>query len=281
MHEFWLVGLVLLGGTLEPPVMAARPALPLKLYGGCTIVVQGSIGRLQKRNFIIDTGAVPTVVDQRVAHALHLSGSSELLTVFSRQVTSERVMLPDLRLGPIHTTNLRAFVEDLSFADKALGVRIDAIVGLDVIGHGGFSIDYRSRQMLFGASGLSNWVATFEAGSPQAIVEVQIDARPVRLVVDTGARYIVLFELEDHRRFAKMSDSERQTVSDLGGNSQLGAVRLNDVRFGGMELHNQTAYVTQSVGGGTFDFDGVLGVAVLKLQRIDFDFEHGRIGWIR
>jgi hypothetical protein len=48
-----------------------------------------------------------------------------------------------------------------------------------------------------------------------------------------------------------------------------------------MELRNQTAYVTQTGIDAAFNFDGVLGVAALNLQRIDFDFERGRIGWVR
>ena len=45
-----------------------------ELYLGYTIVAKGSMGGLQKLNFIIDTGAVPSVVDARVAPQARLGG---------------------------------------------------------------------------------------------------------------------------------------------------------------------------------------------------------------
>ena len=56
------------------------------------------------------------------------------------------MVLPNVRIGPAHAAGLQSLVADLSFAEKSLGIRIDAIVGLDVLGHEAFSIDYRARQ---------------------------------------------------------------------------------------------------------------------------------------
>ena len=41
----------------------ARNEVPFKLYRGYVIVVRGSIGNLKNLNFLIDTGAVPSVLD--------------------------------------------------------------------------------------------------------------------------------------------------------------------------------------------------------------------------
>jgi predicted aspartyl protease len=254
------------------------------VYWGYTVVAQGSIGKLQQLNFIIDTGAFRAVVDTRIARELNLSGSPEQINVFSREVDSERVVLPEFRLGPIHAAAADAYVQDLSFAEKAFGVRIDAIIGLDLLGHGGLSIDYRSKQLLFGQTELPDWVASFASGSPQVIVELRIDEQPVRLLVDTGARYLILFEQKQFERFggnAFRSQTEARTISNFGGDVQLRPVHLAEVRLGGMEFRDQTAYVLQAESGAVFDFDGVLGVGALNLQRIDFDFERGRIGWVR
>ena len=284
VHRSLLVGLLLLSLTPIARASEIRSALPIKVYCGYTVVAQGSIGKLQQLNFIIDTGAFPAVVDTRIARELNLSGGHEQITVFSREVDSERVVLPEFRLGPVYAAAPRAYVQDLSFAGKALGVRIDAIVGLDLLGHGGLSIDYRSKQLLFGQIELPHWVASFASGSPQVIVDLRIDERPMRLLVDTGAQYLILFDRKGLEQFgvsALRPQTETQTISNFGGGVQLRLVHLADVSVGGMEFRDQPAYLTQADSVSVFDFDGVLGVAALNLQRIDFDFDRGRVGWVR
>src|SRR4051794_30344685 len=55
-------------GSSTPNVIA------LKLYRGYTIVARGSIGNLKNLNFLIDTGAVPSILDRRIAKKLRLTG---------------------------------------------------------------------------------------------------------------------------------------------------------------------------------------------------------------
>jgi predicted aspartyl protease len=310
---FWVAGWLLCCAVPSGRAAGARATLPVKLYGGYTVVVQGAIANIPNLNFIIDTGALPTVVDARIARKLGLSGNRQSLTVFSRQVGTERVVLPNVRIGPVRATGVQGLVADLSFAEKSLGLRIDAIVGLDVLGHEGFSIDYRARQILFGPSDAADWVAGFEIGLPRVVVELQIDARPVRLLVDTGARYFILFGRENSEPLrhdarpigtpigrivgpmpalpsaqmlppASAQQNEQTagpTITTFGGDVRLQPVRLSQVRLGALQLPDQPVYLSPSDAGAALGFDGVLGVAALHVQRIDFDFEHGRLGWLR
>lgn len=302
---FLMAGWLLFCPILNAHARDSRAALPVKLYGGYTVVVQGSIADIPNLNFLIDTGAMPTIVDARIARKLDLFGDRQPLTVFGRQVGTERVVLPGVRIGPVHATGVEGLVADLSFAEKSLGIRIDAIVGLDVLGHEGFSIDYRARQILFGASDAADWVAGFDPRLPQVIVELQIDAHPVRLLVDTGAKYFILFARKNSEPLphdagavgpmtaltpaempAPAPAQQKQpktdpTIVTFGGDVRLEPVLLSHVRLGALQLSDQPAYLSPFDAGAPLGFDGVLGVAALHVQRIDFDFEHGRLGWLR
>ena len=124
--------------------------VPFKLYRGYVIVVRGSIGGLKNLNFLVDTGAVPSVVDARIAQKLHLRGQPGRVDVPTKTLATERVTVPDVEVGPSHVGELPVIVQDLSFAEEALGTRVDAMIGFDVLGQSPFTIDYESRELVFG-----------------------------------------------------------------------------------------------------------------------------------
>src|SRR5215475_137263 len=123
--------------------------LPFKIYGKQLIVVQGSISSLEKRNLIIDTGAYPTVIDRRIAHQLSLSGHSEDLDALDQTVSAVAVTIPSIEVGPVRATSVKGLVQDLSEVSRRIGVRVDGLVGVDVLSHSSFVIDYRARKIDF------------------------------------------------------------------------------------------------------------------------------------
>ena len=125
------------------------------------------MGELQKLNFIIDTGAVPSIVDARVARKLGLEGVADSVSVFSREVPVEEVVVPSVRVGPVKANSVRALVHDLGFLERRLGVRIDAMIGLDLLGGQDFSIDYSKRRIAFEMpTGKANSLAADEPQVP-------------------------------------------------------------------------------------------------------------------
>ena len=137
---------------------------PSNSIRGYAIVVRGSIGNVKNLNFLLDTGAVPSVLDQRIALKLHLTGSVERLSVFTKNLDTERVIAPDVQLGPQHVKALPVVVRDLSFAEKALGTRVDAMIGLDFLGQGPFTIDYQFKRIAFGPIDPSLVAIPYQAG---------------------------------------------------------------------------------------------------------------------
>ena len=95
--------------------------LPIRVYRGYLVVVEGSIGNIQKLNFLVDTGAYPSVVDQKIAHNLGLAEQPGRVNLSNKSVPTRLVVLPSLLLGPVRVESLPVLTEDLSFFQKALG----------------------------------------------------------------------------------------------------------------------------------------------------------------
>jgi predicted aspartyl protease len=208
----WSVGLPgVVSGTND------RSTLRFELYGGYTIVVRGSAGRLRNLNFIVDTGAVPSVVDQRIADKLGLVGDQEPLSVFSSTLRAQRVMLPDVVLGPIKTGPLPALVEDLSSFSKALGTPIDGMIGLDVLSRSDFTLDYVSKQIIFGQvePSDSRRAVPIEVNADYVTVQASIQNRPVCLMVDTGTMDLILFGSRVRDRALGMRPLSQKSVTNL------------------------------------------------------------------
>jgi predicted aspartyl protease len=277
-------GLLILASLLISQTLLAADGLvevPFKLYRGYVIVVKGSIAGLDKLNLLIDTGAVPSVVDRRIAQKLKLSGNGQSLSVFSQSVQAQGVVLPDLALGPIRVERVPVLVRDLAFIEEGMGIHVDAMIGLDVLARSSFSIDYRSKKMAFGPVEPSQSTVAFEPGPGYVVVQFQVQGRPLSLVVDTGAKDLVLFGSRVQGRLASVRTAGAKTSANMGGESQLQEVRLPAARLGTTDLGNQKAYLLATSAQALPNFDGLLGVTALGVKRLAFDFDRQTISWER
>ena len=254
-------------------------AVPAKLHGKHTLVVRGSIGRLERLNFVIDTGAVPTVVDEHIARKLTLSGEDEPLWLFSRTVQAHRVVLPRVRVGPIDAPSLPALVQDLSFIERDLGVRIDALIGLDLLAPRTFCLDYESKELVFGPARLKGSSATIEPGLAYAVVHLDVQGQPLRLLVDTGGKNIVLFDRAIRGRLPGLRVVGEKVSQNVGGQFRVRQVKLPAARLGDITLYNLGAYVLNSSGVEGMELDGLLGPTALGARRFQFDFAGNIVRW--
>ena len=270
---------------------AADPSakLPFKLYGGYTIVARGSIAGLNHLNFIIDTGAVPSVVDRKVARKLGLQGQVEPLSLFSQTIETRRVTLPGLVLGPIDTGPLPVIVGDLASFESHLGVRVDGMIGLDVLARRDFVVDYDSGTIAFGTVpgngpeplGLAEASVPLDLGPGYAVVSLDVEGQPVRLMVDTGARSLILFAPRVRGRLAGIRTLGERVIGNVGGTFALTEVVLPYATLGTMRLDAQKAALMEGQAPASVDIDGLLGVRSLGVRRLGFDFQHKTLTWAR
>ena len=129
-----------------PPPAETKPGVPFELVQQHLVVTKGAIGSITGLNLLIDTGTIPSVVDARLAKKLRLQTVSSVLVAFGQQVPSKALSSRDFRSAGFGLDQSGDGRRSLDLS----GVRVDAIVGLDVLARASFSIDYQNRLLTIG-----------------------------------------------------------------------------------------------------------------------------------
>jgi predicted aspartyl protease len=277
-----LTAAILVAGVAPQGVLAAVSTneIHFQLRRGYTIVARGSIGNLKNLNFLIDTGAVPSILDGRIAKKLRLTGTVGQLSIFTKELDAERVTTRDVNLGPFHADVLPALVRDLSYLQRFLGTRVDAVIGFAFLNQSPFTIDYESKKITVGPLDPSLAAIPYEAHPGFAVVEMKLQKRSLRLMVDTGASGLVLFESARRDFMDAFRIVGTQIGSNMGGDVRLQIVRVADVYLGSMPWGTRDAFIMADTGGNyPSELQGLLGVASLKARRVGFDPEHKIFAW--
>jgi hypothetical protein len=258
--------------------LEGRDEVPFKLYRGYVIVVRGCIGGLKNLNLVVDTGAIPGVLDARIARRLHLQGRPERVDLPIKTLETERVTVPNVELGPTHVDELSMIVQDLSFAEEALGTRVDGMIGFDVLGQVPFTIDYESRKLVFGPVDPSFVTTPYSPDLPYAIVLLHVQQETLGILVDTGASNLVLFQRGVRNCRSAINTVGRETWVSMGGDMPVAKAQLLDAYLGGMPWGQRVAYIPENSTNQPIGVSGLLGTAALG-KRVGFDPSRKVVAW--
>jgi predicted aspartyl protease len=233
---------------------------------------------MQGLHFLVDTGAYPSVIDLPIARSLGLAEQPRRVNLSNKSVRTRLVTLPSLRLGSVHVESLPVLTEDLSFMRNALGYKVDAIIGLDILGKSSFTIDFPSKQMYQGAVERMAFSAPFATGVPIVTIQTKFQGQPLRLAVDTGAPGLLLFQSRVPGAIA-FREVGRERVADVSGSFESRKVRIPSVFLGNEPIGAQIASVVDDRKDAGDNFDGILGMREPRFSSIAFDFQRGAFFW--
>ena len=268
-------------GESANEVSTGHYEIPFQTYRDYLIVVQGSLGGTRRLNFIIDTGTNPSVVDSRIAQKLHMAGVGAKLGVHSQVVAVQKAVVPSLQIGALRAKFLPVLVRDLTFLQQGLGIRIDAVIGLDVLSLSNFSIDYTTKRIAFGAAPVSGSSAPFQTTPPWLTVQMEVNGVSIDLLLDTAASGIILFHSRIRDRVPQLTRLGERMSSNMGGDFPLQLVLLASTKIAETDFGQQSAFVVEDQEDGSQEFDGLLGPPALGLKQISFDFQRRTFSWRR
>jgi hypothetical protein len=288
-HRRGAVASVLLAGFLSamclagditvpaPPKKEQAAEIPFSLRQGYMIVVKGRVADLDGLNLLLDTGTSPSMVDKSVSDKLNLKGIQRGISLFNKDLASETVMLPALELGPLHRANLPVMVADFSKIGKGLGIRVDGVIGLDVLGATSFTIDYQKNRILFHAS-QQRHSASFAAGPQLITVNLKTGGKDLRMLLDTGTPQLILFS-DSLRNLDYDWSAATGSGQNISGTVAYGTIILPGAKLGGEDVGPQRVSVVASQKNTGTNCDGLIGVAFLHPKQLSFDFDRQILGW--
>jgi hypothetical protein len=278
------VCLIAIAIVLSATLALAAPLpdeIPFRLAQGFGIVVRGGVGSLNDLNFLVDTGAVPSVLSERVASRIGVSGIRRSYALVNKGKEAQYVTVDEVRVGWIRAIGFPMVVVDLTRLERFLGTRIDAILGLDILVRQSFSIDYQRGKITRGISGLRHVVPAeiyTAAGAPYWVLPITLGGHLFRMLLDTGANDLELFAGHITKPMLALTRGDGIAAS-LTGKTDVRALGPLPLVMGDMPPQSQLAVVLEQTPGALPEIDGVLGPAALRITRIELDWEHKCVRW--
>ena len=226
---------------------------------------------------LIDTGAVPSAINIRAARRLALSGPAQTLSLMNRAMKVQKVRVTNVRVGSVAAEALDMVAMDLASIEQALGTRIDAVIGLDLLSRRNFSLDCGRKELAF--FGRAFWEGSIpfetreEAGGTYVPITLQGNGERLQMLLDNGTKDMMLFKRRLGGGLRQLPLQGKDFNLNAGGRDSLAVVEVAGVNLGPFSWQKRKAYVWDTLPDQLRDFDGMIGPAALDAQVVAFDFD--------
>src|SRR5690554_760070 len=123
--------------------------VPFELHGHFMVVKREALG-LRDLNFAIDTGASLAVMDIGIAKKLNLPTREAVAKVLEKKTPVRETTIQKLIIGTQTFEDFTVQLVDLSQIGGKTRVRIDGLIGLDLLKKTNLRIDFENRTVTFG-----------------------------------------------------------------------------------------------------------------------------------
>jgi predicted aspartyl protease len=262
----------------RPSENASGGQLPFRLVSGYLIQVEGRIGDQTHLKFILDTGATISMVGQRVAEKLKLDAHTAQSFNFDRNLQWETATLPEVQFGPIRAGNVVVLVGDLARYSEFAG-KADAVIGMDLLQLSNVAIDFGTGVLIFDPTPQKTYLAGGDPMTKCLVVELQVQDRPVHLLVDTGMPGILLYEERLRKRVPSLRTAGSLKNATMGGRVPVKQATLPDVVFGHRTRDVPVLLLPSPAADMLPGIDGIVGISALQAHRVHFDFSNKTLSW--
>lgn len=219
----YVVGMLLLGNpstaVAQGDVVDVVTPFALSDRGG--IIVDVTLDGRGPFRLLLDTGSTHTIITEPVALAVGARAvASAVVTSAAGAQMLPVVAIERLAIGPVAMRVLPTVVPSLPVEGEA-----DGLLGQDVLGGRRYTLDngrkvvvwHQDRSPTVDSAAV---VLPMEEVQGRFVVKATVDARPVRLVIDTGSEALVLFGWSRH------PGAVRTVVSTVSGSEEASVGRV-------------------------------------------------------
>lgn len=243
------------------------------------VLLTGQLNDGPPLTFLLDTGAVHTMIDARVAARFpaDLADHRERLTPSDGRsfTSSQRLAIHSFTVGPCTFRNFDAVVLDLTDVADAIGRPLAGILPISLFRGHLLTIDWPAQHVFITRGSLRDAPAgtTYHVrGDPRPFVPLVVNDRTVPCLVDSGASGGLTLQrpLFQHLTFAAPPVPAVATVGAGGKQETFHAGRLaDDARLADATLHRPIIFAT--TGGNR------VGVQLLRNFRLTYDYDSRRV----
>lgn len=247
--------------------------------GAAILIVEARLNSLPVRT-LIDTGAERSVVHAPVADRLGLAVEAGLpmaaVGLGGSVQLGGRVRM-DLQLGDLLLTGLNATKLDLGPLAQAGPFAADLVIGRDVLKAMAIDLELPNRRLALSVSAQARQGLAAGFGSAPLMVEANLEGRPLRALVDSGASgHLAL----SHRQATTSGLLKRPARADqsmvLGGTVRTRSILVSRLEVAGRAFEDVEVHVLpdQNIPGAP---DAIVGLECFRRDRVALDLGAGRL----